>query len=85
MDKGKAPPLRQQTETPKGKNFTYILPRPCAPVKYCSAQLPGYPSWGCWECCGFDNETIGFVLGMIWAAIFMAAWIASLAAGGWLE
>ncbi|MCI9456903.1 MAG: hypothetical protein HFE44_07990 [Oscillospiraceae bacterium] len=34
---------------------------------------------------GMDNETIGFVLGMIWAAIFMAAWIASLAAGGWLE
>ena len=33
---------------------------------------------------GMDNETIGFVLGMIWAAIFMAAWIASLAAG-WLE
>ena len=34
---------------------------------------------------GMDNETLGFVLGMIWAAIFMAAWIASLAAGGWLE
>ena len=34
---------------------------------------------------GMDNETIWFVLGMIWAAIFMAAWIASLAAGGWLE
>lgn len=34
---------------------------------------------------GMDNETIRFVPGMIWAAIFMAAWIALLAAGGWLE
>lgn len=34
---------------------------------------------------GMDNGTIGFRPGMLWAVLFMAAWIASLAAGGWLE
>ena len=34
---------------------------------------------------GMDQGTVRFVPGMIWAVIFMAAWIASLAAGGWLE
>lgn len=34
---------------------------------------------------GMDQETIRFWPGIFWAVILMAAWIASLAAGGWLE
>ena len=34
---------------------------------------------------GMDQGTVRFVPGMLWAVLFMVAWIASLAAGGWLE
>ena len=34
---------------------------------------------------GMDNNSIGLVPGVIWAAIFLAAWVVSLDLGGWIE